>query len=225
MLRAGLAALIRSQSRLSQIVEATGDTAGAAALQCRPEVVVIDVDELFFEPSTIYACIHSLSRMESSRGVVVIAAVADQERRIGWHRAGAHAIVCKDQTPDYLHRAVHNVRAGTLCIDRELLRVLLGDPATQPTDMRSKTGVTALTKRELQVLNTVARGWRNKRVAHELGISEVTVRHHLTSIFSKLQVADRFELMHFAHERRLGADTPVRLELPQFEQDPVPLEI
>lgn len=64
-----------------------------------------------------------------------------------------------------------------------------------------------LTKREREVVNGIVKGLRNKRIAAAMGISEVTVRHHLTAIFAKLQVTDRLGLLLYATQNRL-TDTP-----------------
>ena len=67
--------------------------------------------------------------------------------------------------------------------------------------------IDSLTKRERQIISLVAQGLRNKQIAARLFISEITVRHHLTSVFSKLDAADRFELILFALKHGLS-DTP-----------------
>jgi DNA-binding NarL/FixJ family response regulator len=67
--------------------------------------------------------------------------------------------------------------------------------------------IAALTKREREVITLVGEGLRNKQIAERLYISEATVRHHLTAIFAKLDVADRFELVIYAY--RYGLAKPL----------------
>jgi DNA-binding NarL/FixJ family response regulator len=62
-----------------------------------------------------------------------------------------------------------------------------------------------LTEREFDVINLIAQGFKNKAIAETLFISEATVRHHLTSIFNKLEVKDRMNLLIFGYKNQLLA--------------------
>ena len=64
--------------------------------------------------------------------------------------------------------------------------------------------IAALSPRERQVIQAIGRGLKNSQIAEQLCLSETTVRHHLTSIYAKLEVSDRLELLVFAH--RCGLD-------------------
>jgi len=84
----------------------------------------------------------------------------------------------------------------------------------QPT-ADEKAAIATLTPRELEVVHLLAtEGARNAVIADRLGISVITVRHHLSSIFERLGVADRFELCHFAY--RTGLAKPVWLTAETF---------
>ncbi len=80
--------------------------------------------------------------------------------------------------------------------------VLAGPPQAELAPEESR--VSALTAREREVMGLVAQGLKNKHLAERLFISEATVRHHLTSIFCKLQVSDRFELAMYAYRNGLA---------------------
>jgi DNA-binding NarL/FixJ family response regulator len=64
--------------------------------------------------------------------------------------------------------------------------------------------VAALTGREREVISLIGEGLRNKQIADRLFISEGTVRNHLTTVFSKLEVSDRFELLMYAYRQGLA---------------------
>ena len=64
--------------------------------------------------------------------------------------------------------------------------------------------IATLTKREREVITLVGEGIKNKQIANRLFISEITVRHHLTSIFSKLNLSDRFDLIIYAYRNGLA---------------------
>jgi DNA-binding NarL/FixJ family response regulator len=72
-----------------------------------------------------------------------------------------------------------------------------------PVNHSETEHINQLSDRERQVIQLIGLGLRNKQIAAQLNISEVTVRHHLTSIFTKLGVADRLELLVFAHRKGL----------------------
>jgi DNA-binding NarL/FixJ family response regulator len=64
--------------------------------------------------------------------------------------------------------------------------------------------IQTLTNRELEVITLVGEGLKNKQIADRLFISETTVTHHLSSVFSKLEVSDRLELIIYAFRHRLA---------------------
>jgi DNA-binding NarL/FixJ family response regulator len=92
----------------------------------------------------------------------------------------------------------------------------------QPLDPEAAR-LETLTEREREVIACIGQGLRNKQVAERLYISEITVRHHLTSIYNKLGVADRLELVIYAYQHGLvnpvpatkSAASPIALWPPQ----------
>jgi DNA-binding NarL/FixJ family response regulator len=70
------------------------------------------------------------------------------------------------------------------------------------------TRIARLTKREREVLGLIGQGLRNKQIAERLYISEITVRHHLTSVYDKLGVTDRLELVIYAYQHGLARPSP-----------------
>ncbi len=115
---------------------------------------------------------------------------------------GVMGIVLKSQSPDVLVKAVRKVHAGEAWIERTKIASLL----TLISRTRSFASpephldrISQLSKRERQVVKLVAQMMKNQQIAATLNISDVTVRHHLTSIYSKLEVSGRLELLVFAH--------------------------
>ena len=91
-------------------------------------------------------------------------------------------------------------------LDRKLATGIVNN-MSQANQAGKKDGensrISSLTKREREVFNLVSAGLKNKVIADRLFISEITVRHHLTAIFSKLEIASRFELVILAHRHKL----------------------
>lgn len=118
-------------------------------------------------------------------------------------RLGASGILGTDQNARVLIRAIEQVSRGGVWLNQKLIKQLvsarLGTENGKPNP-NGLTGVDALTERELEVVTLVGRGMNNKEVAKNLGISEATVRHHLSSIYGKLGVEDRLNLAIYAYQ-------------------------
>src|SRR5262249_23881701 len=114
---------------------------------------------------------------------------------------GARGVIRKNKAPDELRRAIQKVHhAKEIWLDRASLATLI--TAGQQGNDKQPTYLGTLTQRERQVVNLVAKGLKNKEVGERLFISETTVRHHLTKIFEKLEVKNRFELIDRLHRTR-----------------------
>lgn len=121
--------------------------------------------------------------------VLVVAGSADHEPRVAAMRAGAHGVIGLDRSTGDLIDAVRRVLAGGYALDAALVPHILAGPAPGRDPLKE------LTTRERQVVSLVCEGLRNKQVGARLSISEITVRHHLTSAYAKLDVRDRLELV------------------------------
>lgn len=120
---------------------------------------------------------------------------------------GAMGVVHKSQTRGVLIKAIEKVHAGEVWIDRKMIASIL----TRITRTRLKKQndpeaekIALLSGREREVVTLIGEGLKNKDIAERLTISETTVRHHLTSIYSKLQVSDRLELTIYAYQNGLA---------------------
>ena len=113
---------------------------------------------------------------------------------------GAHGIVMKDAPPEKLFESIHAVMKGQYFIQPEAVSKLVTalresrEEASQPASSRQFN----LTPRELEVVRAIVEGHSNKDIARMLGVTEPTVKHHLTSIFDKVGVSTRLELALFA---------------------------
>jgi two-component system, NarL family, nitrate/nitrite response regulator NarL len=120
---------------------------------------------------------------------------------------GAAGVISKDKAADVLIKAIERIHAGEAWLDRfttaSLLRELSpsNKSARQDPDERK---ISSLTEREREVIKLVGKGSKNKQIAEALFISDITVHHHLTSIYSKLEVADRLELLIYAYRNNLA---------------------
>ena len=122
---------------------------------------------------------------------------SDREEILRALDAGAIGYLLKDAEPDELVRGVRSAAQGDSPLAPRAARTLISSRA-------DRAGGDQLTERERQVLALVARGLPNKLIARDLGISEKTVKAHLTTIFQRIGVTDRVQATIWARDRHLG---------------------
>lgn len=121
-------------------------------------------------------------------------------------KLGATGIVGADQKEEVLIRAIRQVSQGEVFLNQRLIAQLLdnrsgGNSDTDPDGRhRGLFKNDQLTNRELEVIEEIAGGLTNREISKKLSISEATVRHHLSSIYGKLQVEDRLNLVIYAYQ-------------------------
>lgn len=178
---------------------ATGTEAVKAALEHRPDVVLMDLH------------MPDLNGIEASRqlaeaaphvGVLVLTMFDDDDSVAAALRVGARGYLLKGARQEEVARAIRSVHAGDLIIGRPLAR-RMGALLTEPGSASARPFPT-LTDRELEVLDQVARGLDNTSIARVLFLSEKTVRNYVSGIFGKLGLASRAEAVVSAREAGLG---------------------
>ena len=116
---------------------------------------------------------------------------------------GVAGVVLKSSSSETLLDAIESVAGGTVWLQRDLLSETFGDSSHVRRSCSQAATIAALTQREREIIAVVSCGYTNRQVGERLHISEPTVRHHLSSIFGKLGVANRGELIIFAYRHRL----------------------
>ena len=122
-------------------------------------------------------------------GVLILTAFDDDPYVLAVLQAGANGYVLKTAAPMEIIQAVRDVNAGKSAMDPEITRKVLA----QFIDRKETPVVEQLTERELEVLSLVGKGFTNKAIGVQLGISDRTVQGHLARIFNKLNAASRTE--------------------------------
>jgi DNA-binding NarL/FixJ family response regulator len=136
---------------------------------------------------------------------VVILTTFERDHNIfGAHRAGASGFLLKRTRPEDLLAAIHTVAAGDSLLSPSVTRRVIARMAHQPApDTTRDARLAALTQREREVLELVARGLSNGEIAATLVIEESTVKTHTKRILAKLGVRDRVQAVIFAYEHGL----------------------
>jgi DNA-binding NarL/FixJ family response regulator len=157
-----------------------------------------------------------------SRGsrILILTGIDDAKLHQRAVQLGAIGLVLKNKAPEVLMKALEKMHGGEVWLDRVTMANVLAELANpnHGNDLSESARIAYLTRREHEIISLVAQGLKNKQIAARLYISEITVRHHLTSVFGKLEVADRFELIIYAFKHGLsqlpaerGARTVARL--------------
>lgn len=120
-------------------------------------------------------------------------------------RLGAAGIVLKHQASGTLLRAIEQVSQGESWYNHNMMMAAINgnSPAQEPDRDTDAAKIESLTARELEIVRLIGDGMKNKEIASRLFISEATVRHHLTSIYGKLEVEDRLNLLIYVFQHHL----------------------
>jgi DNA-binding NarL/FixJ family response regulator len=207
LMRAGLAELLSSDPTIEVVGQAsTGRDAVAQAGRLRPDVVLMDVRMPDMDGIAATA---ELARVAPSSRVLILTTFEEDEYIFPSLRAGASGFLLKRTRPEDLIAGVHCVAAGDALLSPSVTRRVVERLAQQPTPrLADGPGIGALTMREREVLELVARGLSNREIASSLVVEESTVRTHVKRILMKLELRDRIQAVIFAYETgltRLGA--------------------
>ena len=200
VVREGLRTFLQLQDGIDVVGEAAdGEQAVQQAAALAPDVVLMD---LVMPRLDGVNAMRTLRAQAPASRVIVLTSFLDDERLMPAIEAGAAGYLLKDVEPSELARAVRTAHAGEAVIDPtvagRLLRTLAQSP--RPTTGDGET----LTRREREVLELIAAGRSNKRIARELGIAEKTVKTHVGHVLAKLGVADRTQAALLAVQRGLA---------------------
>ncbi|MDR8412895.1 response regulator transcription factor [Nonomuraea sp. 3-1Str] len=211
LFRAGFGLILGSQPDMEVVGEAAdGESAVAAAVELRPDVVVMDVR------------MPGMNGIEATRQIcaattakVLVLTMFDLDEYVyDAVRAGASGFLLKDIRRDELAEAVRTIAAGDSLLSPAATRRLLEDLVRRPSHdvaPRLAARLGELTDRERETLRLVARGLSNAEIAAELVVTEHTVKTHVSRMLTKLTLRDRVQAVAFAYESGLvvpgGSDT------------------
>jgi DNA-binding NarL/FixJ family response regulator len=187
IVRAGIRQFLERAGDIQIVAEADdGEMAKDLIQQKQPDVAVLDIQMPRSSGIEVTRWVRSYM---PGVGVLILTAFDDDPYVLAVLQAGANGYVLKTASPADLIKAVRDVNDGKSVLDASVTQKLL----SQLTHSPDTSPVEALTERELEVLMLVARGFTNKAIGVQLGISDRTVQGHLAHIFSKLQAGSRTE--------------------------------
>jgi DNA-binding NarL/FixJ family response regulator len=203
LFRRGVRNILELEPDMTVVGEAgSGREAIAVVEELTPDVVLMDLT--LPAPNGIETT-QRIKRELPHTGVIVLAGGDDEEQLFDAIKAGAAAYVLKDIDPSDLVAIIRRVRAGEYLInDKVFSRPAVASRVLKEFRELAVYGSDAqpifapLSPREVEILDNIAQGMTNKQVAYTLGISEQTVKNHMSSILRKLSVNDRTQAVVYA---------------------------
>lgn len=187
IVRAGIRQFLESAGDIQVVAEAEdGEQAKVMVRAHRPDVAVLDIQ---MPKATGIEVTRWIRNNLRETGVLILTAYDDEPYVMAVLQAGANGFILKTAAPEDIIQAVREVHEGKSVLDPTITQVLMAQ-LFQGTEQRA---IKPLTERELEVLQLVARGYTNKAIGVQLGISDRTVQGHLAHIFDKLHAQSRTE--------------------------------
>jgi len=204
LFREGLQALFSTTPGIEIVGEAaSGEEAVALAEELLPDIILMDIN--MPDVDGIQAT-RQVLRSNPTVGVIMVTMLEEDAALFSAMRAGARGYVLKGAHHEELLQTVRAVANGQVLFGPSTASRIVGFFQDIETDLKPtlpKETFPELTPREMEVLHLIAQGANNNRIAAELVITDKTVRNHITSIFGKLQVADRAQAIVKARDAGL----------------------
>ncbi len=194
--------MLQADNRIKVVAEAKdGMEALHMVRTLRPDILLLD---LAMPRMPGMDALRELTTDSTSTRTILLTGSIDKRQILEALQLGARGVVLKDAVIDHLSACIHAVMQGQYWLEgrpvHNLVQVLHDLTAQTALPERKTFG---LTPRELEVVGLITEGSTNKYIAQTFGISEETVKRHLTNIFNKLGVGNRLELALFALNHHL----------------------
>ena len=206
VLRRGLHLTLKESPFVSEVTEiAVSSQAVEIVVREQPQVILVDLKLADTNTSEL---IRAMRAAATDSHILVLSALSDETLTREALAAGAEGVVLTIQPPAVLFAAIESL-CGSVprpmdSQPEQFATGLTGGRPSARSNKQSRVGfIESLTTREREVIQSLAKGFSNMEIADKLCISETTVRHHFTAIFSKLHVANRQQLLIAAHQQGL----------------------
>ena len=191
VVREGLQLILGMEDDLEVVAEAeNGETAVSLAKQLQPDVILMD---LRMPGIGGLQAIEKILAQWPEIAIVILTTYNEDDLMIRGLQLGAKGFLLKDTGRETLFHTIRAAARGETLLQPEIMLRVMAHTGEKPatSSPSETTELTLLTERELEVLTAVAQGNRNKEIALQLGVTERTIKAHLTNIYNKLGVDSR----------------------------------
>jgi RNA polymerase sigma factor (sigma-70 family) len=212
LFREGLKRILSLEKDVFVVGEAArGDEVAKVVERTKPDVLLLD---LKMPKGDVIQTLLEVHDKNPTAKVLILTAFSEDENILNAAKGGAKGYVLKGVSSLTLVQALKAVHGGGLWIDKELpsaeaFEEIARAQATPHESEPANEAVKSLTKRELEILRLVAEGLTNEEIGKRIFISEKTVKTHLTNIFDKLKVNNRFKAALMIMGRQTAPPVPV----------------
>lgn len=199
VMRAGLRAILEDEPSIEVVGEAaSGEEVLQKSKVLQPDIILLDIGMPGIDGIEVA---RRLSKSSNQAKILILSIYEDESLLREAIRAGASGYIVKKAAGDELLDAIQAVSRGYMYIHPSITRMLVRD--LSPELDSGKSALEALTPRELEIMSYIIRGFTNRQIAETLFISSRTVEGHRASLFSKLGMKNRVELVEFAEKHGL----------------------
>ena len=207
LLRQGIKRVLNFEDDLEVIGEAEdGQEALARTLMLQPDILLLDLNMPGLNGLEVTK---QLKQADSQTRIIALTIHDSDNYVLELLKNGAMGYLLKDVEPAVLVKAIHVVNDGNAFVHPMLAERLFGslsvsdDVSERASEMLDQSRAERLTAREMEVLECIAKGFSNNDIGKALGLSEKTVKNHLTSIFHKLNVNDRTQALIYVLKNKI----------------------
>ena len=198
IVRQGLRLIFETEDSIEVVGEAENGRIGVEMVrELEPDIILMDLQMPEMDG---LSAVKTILSEDPERRIIILTTFNEDELMYKCLQAGAKGFLLKDTGREALMNTIHAAMRGETLLSPEVMQKLLTFPRDKPGE---STGTDILSERELEVLRAAAEGGTNQQIALQLGISERTVRAHLTNIYNKFGVSSRGAAIAYAAQHGL----------------------
>ncbi|AWB44748.1 DNA-binding response regulator [Paenibacillus sp. CAA11] len=199
LVRDGLKLIIETNKRFVIIGEAENGKVGLDLIdEMKPDVILLDLNMPVMSGMEV---MEVLSNNQCDIPVIILTTYNEDDLMVNALALGAKGYLLKDTSRTHLFRTIESAVLGETLLQADMLPKVLAAKERNKLSKPKEAEFSVLTDKEKIILQFVARGYKSKEIAFDMGVTERTVKAHLTSIYTKLGVESRSQAVATAMER------------------------
>ncbi|KWX83615.1 chemotaxis protein CheY [Paenibacillus riograndensis] len=199
LVRDGLKLIIETNERFVIIGEADNGKEGLRLIdELKPDVILLDLNMPVMSGMEV---MEVLSNNQCDIPVIILTTYNEDDLMVNALALGAKGYLLKDTSRAHLFRTIESAVLGETLLQADLLTKVFTARESKEVSAPKETEISVLTDKEKIILQFVARGYKSKEIAFDMGVTERTVKAHLTTIYTKLGVDSRSQAVATAMER------------------------